>query len=594
MSSGVDLPEEATDGATRRSWPGRFDSGLLLILAVPWLILRFDTTWLFGYAMSPAGFIDPWVYFGFFLDLKQHIGTFKGAYFTTRLTWTVPGAIIYHIFSAIVATYVLHLVVFYAAAISLYLILKVTVSQRAAILATLLMAFHSYFLWAVGWSYMDGAGDAYLLMTVCALTFASRSNRSRWWLFAAGVLAAMTVYCQLFLIVFFPVVLGGYHFARRQVGRDQPSQPWKPFAWGFAAVTVIFGAFNMAINGRFLFFVNSLGTAAKLVVNHNPYVDSTYGWLTGATWLVLPTIAFVGAVLCLSRHKYLEAIPNLNFLLFWQRFYVLSFATMIFWQVVGQPVLQLSTYTSYLIPSAFLALGSQLEIAVHRMRRLHFLLLCGSIVLISVAPLTLRLGSLLRATLQGHLLLVPLALSIVALAIVSSGIRHMQVLGVLVLCIGLATLNANSGPRVWSKAGTLQDPAFQKSAMLAIVDSVRMVQELDPKANLYFWYDVDSRLGRMYRSVASTYLWAYRLQSENFPSLGPKAAPSGRRILILGEDGHANLLLAEASLAKEGLTAKVLATRTIHEGPFHWDVVEVQVASNAGGLTPTPAGNSDR
>ena len=117
------------------------------------------------------------------------------------------------------------------------------------------------------------------------------------------------VYCQLFLIVFFPVVVGCYHFAARQIGRE-PSQPWKPFAWGFAAVTVIFGAFNMAVNGRFLFFINSLGTAAKLVVNHNPYVDSTYGWLSGATWLVLPTIAFVGAVLCLSRNKALNPSPT--------------------------------------------------------------------------------------------------------------------------------------------------------------------------------------------------------------------------------------------------------------------------------------------
>jgi hypothetical protein len=557
-----------------------------VILLLPWSILRFDSTWLFGYAASPSGFIDPWVYFGFFLDLTQHIRTFKGAYFTTRLTWTVPGAVVYHFFSPIAATYVLHLAVFYAAAISLYLILKITVGQRAALLSALLMGVHSYFLWSVGWSYMDGAGNAYLLMTLCALTFASRSTHSRGWLVVAGALAAMTIYCQLFLIVFFPVVLGYYQFAGRQTLSKPPVKPWKASAWGFAAVTVIFGLFNMAVNGRFLFFINSVGTAAKLVVNHNPYVDSTYGWLTGASWLVLPTIAFVGAIVCLARAQILESISNLNFVLFWQRFYVLSFATMMFWQIVGQPVFQLSTYSSYLLPSAFLALGSQLAVVVHRIRRSHFLLLCGSIILILAIPVVLPFGSTLLGEIQRHPCLLPFTLGFAALPLLTSAPQYLKVVGLLILSTSLAVLNAGSGPRTWSKPGTLQDPAFQKSAMLAIVDSVRMVQELDPKGNLYFWYNVDSRLGRLYRSVASTYLWAYRLQSETFPSLGSKSPPPGRRILILAEDGQAAVLLAQASCDKEGLSANVLTKRRIDQGPFHWDVIEIQIAPNSG--TPIP------
>ena len=108
----------------------------------------------------------------------------------------------------------------------------------------------------------------------------------------------------------------------------------------------------------------------------------------------------------------------------------------------------------------------------------------------------------------------------------------------------------------------MDDPAFQKSALLAIVDSVRTVQELDPKGNLYFWYDGEGRLGRLYRSVASTYLWAYRLQSESFPLLGPKLPPAQRRILILAEDREAALREAEAALNREGLSARVRSPGT--------------------------------
>ena len=552
-----------------------------MIVPLPWVILRYDSSWLFGYAMNPFGFIDPWVYFGFFLDLTQHIRTFKGAYFTTRLSWTVPGAIVYHLFSPVVATYVLHLALFYAATISLYVILKIRVSQRAATLATLLLAFHSYFLWSIGWPYMDGAGSTYLLLTIGALTFASRSDHPRGWLAAAGALAAMTVYCQIFLIVFSPVVLGYYHFARRATGRKRLASSWKPFAWGFAAVTLVFGLFNMAVNGRFLFFINSLGTAAKLVVHHNPYNDATYGWFSGATWLVLPTVTFVGAVLCLARKERFQSIPNGEFLLFWQRFYVLSFLTMGFWQVVGQPVLQLSTYASYLIPAVFLALGSQMAIAAHRLNRPQFLVLSACVAFVSLLPFALPQGSGFMTGLQRHPLLLPFGLGAAAVAILSRQVRHAYALGILTLCVSVAMLNATTGPHVWSHRGQVDDPAFQKSALLAIVDSVRTVQELDPKGNLYFWYDGEGRLGRLYRSVASTYLWAYRLQSESFPLLGPKLPPAQRRILILAEDREAALREAEAALNREGLSARFMTQRTIHQGPFTWDMIEIEVTAKS-------------
>jgi hypothetical protein len=81
--------------------------------------------------------------------------------------------------------------------------------------------------------------------------------------------------------------------------------------------------------------------------------------------------------------------------------------------------------------------------------------------------------------------------------------------------------------------------------------------------------------------VASTYLWSYRLQSEEFPRLGPKLPPLGRRILILSEDGERALRQAEDSLRREGLGAEFATKRTIHEGPFVWDMIEIQVKAKA-------------
>ena len=577
---------------TSRGWWTRIDPALLLIAALPWAVLRLDSSWLFGYATSPLGLIDPWVYFGFFLDLIPHIRAFKGAYFTTRLTWTVPGAIVYHFFSPVVDTYVLHLILFYASTIALYLILKMTVSRRAAVVAVLLMAFHSYFLWSVGWPYMDGAANTYLLWTLCVLTFASRAAHPKRWLIAAGALAAMAIYCQFFLIVFAPVVLGYAHFSRRTAG-IQWERPWRAFGWGFAAVTVIFGVFNMAVNGRFLFFINSVGTAAKLVINHNPYKAPNHAWLMDATWLVVPTIALVGAVLCLRSSQSQQSAPNVEFLLFWQRYFVLSFATMLFWQIVGQPVLQLVHYTSYLIPPAFLALGSQIAIVTQRWTRVLFLLLCAGIGVILLIPFALPLQSSFVMASQRHALLLSLGTGLLGVVILNRQIRFVSVAGVLVLLVSLASLNATSGPHTWAHGGSLDDPTFQKPALLSIVDSVRVVQDLDPRGNVFFWYDGESRLGHLFRAVASTYLWSYRLQSEEFPRLGPRLPPVGQRILILAEDGESALREAEASLNREGLGAELLTRRQIHQVPFLWDMMEIQVtaqASCSAGILPANAG----
>ena len=561
------------------AWLARIDAGLLFVLSLPWMILRFDRTWLFAYSASSYGFIDPWVYFGYFLDLTQHLRTFKGAYFTTRLSWILPGAAVYHAFPPLVAPYVLHLALFYAATVSLYLILKHTASARAAVLGTMLMGCHAYFLRSMGWDYVDGAAITYMLMTLCAVTYAAKSANPRPWLVAVGALSALALYAQLFLIVFSPLALGYYLFARREYRRDPVIGEWKLFVGGFAGVTVVLGTFNMVVNGRFFFFVNSMGTAAKLVVNHNPYNDSTFRWLAQANWLVLPLVALVGAILCLRRRPSVLSGPKAAFLLFWQRYLVLSVSMMVLWELIRQPVLQLSFYASYLIPASFLALASEMEGVLEKLSRRQFLLLSGCVLILSLLPFWIPVQSQLMWDLQRHPLLFPILAGIAAVVLIRRQIRHAVTLGVLLLCISLGILTATSSTRTWGRPGRADDPAFQEQAFLTIVDSVRAIQELDPKGNLFFWYDGDGNLGRLYRSVASTYGWSYRLQSESFPAVGPKAPPLGRRIVILSGDAKNDLAKVEDSLHKIGFGFEIVAQRTIHEGPFNWSMTEIEVTS---------------
>lgn len=86
----------------------------------------------------------------------------------------------------------------------------------------------------------------------------------------------------------------------------------------------------------------------------------------------------------------------------------------------------------------------------------------------------------------------------------------------------------------------------------------------------------------VFRSVASTYLWSYRLQSESFPQLGAKIPPIHRKLVILSEDADKALTEGQASLAQNGLVGDLVARRTIHEGPFSWEMVVLEVFKNDG------------
>jgi hypothetical protein len=387
-------------------------------------------------------------------------------------------------------------------------------------------------------------------------------------------------------------VLGYYYFARKQWGFTRSSAEWKPFGWGFAAVTVGFGLFNMAVNGRFFFFANAMGTAAKLMVRHNPYVDVSYGWLRNPVWLVLPLMVLVGAIVCLRRRRRVREMAGGEFILFWMRFYVVAVGILVFFQLIGQPILQLPHYSSYFMPGVFLALGGMFGVATREWSRTRFVLVLVAVLAVSVWPLVLRVDSGVMEWLQQHAILPALVLGIVGVLILgrsqvsggrSQGTGHgsqaVAALAVVVFAVGVAALNAGTSPRTWDHGELPNDAGAQKAAMLAIADSARAVKELDPQGNLYFWYDAEGRLGKVFRAVASTYLWAYRLESEKFPELGTKAPPVGRRIVILTEDGERGLAAGEASLARAGLAVKFVGQRTIREGPFAWEMVEVELVS---------------
>ena len=563
----------------------RIDFALLSILALPLAILKLDDTWLFAYSASRQGFIDNWIYFGYFLDLTEHLRTIRSGYFAGRIPWILPGYVVYRVFSPIVATYVLHVVFYWMATVSLYLILKQTIGWRAAWLATLLMGCYSYFLWAIGWNYVDGAALTYVLLILCTLTYAAKAERPRRWLMGSGAVFGLLIYCQFFLISFAPLFALYYHFARREYGRNAPASSIRLFAYGFVALTLFFCVINAVLRAAPLFFIlPSVSAGGKLVGKGNLWMNWSLDWITRAGWLLFPAMILLGALLLVNARGWRPASRG-GFPLLWQAYFVLSALVMLLWQVSGQPVLELPYYTSLLIPAAFLALGAQFAPALERLSRWQFAALCCAALVLLLLPFVLPLNYGLALAIQQHRWLWPGILAAAGVSLLAFRVRYTGALAVLLVCAACGTLNLTTGTRTWGHAGQPDDPAIEKQAFLAIVDSVRTVQRIDPDRQLFFWYDFQAPQGPLYRSAAATFLWARRLVSESFPLLGPKAEtpylklkipPPHTRVAILTVDPAA-LEKAERSLHEVGLAARLIGEQRISEGPISWKMIVIEI-----------------
>src|SRR5215213_10559279 len=70
--------------------PGRLlrQADLILLLLVPFVLLITTPSWSY---LPPYGYIDPYIYTGFFQHLHQFLNEFSQTYYASRLPWLLVG-----------------------------------------------------------------------------------------------------------------------------------------------------------------------------------------------------------------------------------------------------------------------------------------------------------------------------------------------------------------------------------------------------------------------------------------------------------------------------------------------------------------------
>ncbi len=561
--------------------PRRADAFLALLLAYPLLLLAISSNWIF----TQAGYVDPWVYFGYFRDLftLKNDTLLAGHYYGSRLSWLLPGFAAHRFLNPVHASLLLHLGVYYCALFSLYCTLRRTVGRRGALIAAILLGGYGFFLRAAGWDYVDGAGIAYCLLATACLTRAAQGVAPRRAYLAAGAAAAASVHANLVCLAFCPLfaaywwILPRAGCAAPPHGAERKRLPTavRALAWtlaGAAALTAALCVVNYAICGAWLFFLPSVRFAMSSALASNPWADSTLDWLPRANWLVLPAVVFAAvAATALAGRKQRRGWTYAGL------FGALFAIECLLWtalELSGAPVLQLSYYASYLIPWLFLALGAALAPLLESCGAAGFAaaaLVCGA-----VFPLPLWGVTALQQFAAKWGLGLPLACGVLLAAALAVATRSLAAPSVTLprAATPPAATPPAATPRAAQKA-RLPNQAALALALFAlcachatlvpfsytlagrhagqelfarITNVAERVRQVAGPADLLFWYDRQEAAFPEYLSLNSIFIWGPHTLGMDFPALPENSSPKPGTILVVPSAradaaGQARLLL---------------------------------------------------
>jgi hypothetical protein len=251
------------------------------------------------FGFPPPGWLDAFVYIGYFWHYPEHLAIFENYYKASRLPWILPGFVVFRALGEIAGSYVLHWVTLSGSGVAMYLLLRDSLKDRAvAAVVGVAWVCSTTGHGPGGWGYHALAGTTYYVLT-CWLIVRTASTSS----WRAGALAGATMACAIHTYPFYaplaPIVLWLYFAARPRAGRDGWGRVAIDVGWmsaGALAITALLGLINAATGGPWLFFMAQFRTTLSLTQpGSNAWWFETASWLPTAKYLVVPVLSLFAA-----------------------------------------------------------------------------------------------------------------------------------------------------------------------------------------------------------------------------------------------------------------------------------------------------------
>ena len=542
----------------------------LAVLVLPLLILSFDASALF----SIAGWLDAWIYHGFFTHLVEFKSTlFPNTYYGSRMSWILPGYVANYLFAPVTANYVLHLAVYYTGALSLYYIIKCFYNSYTALLACLAFTCYPHVWSAIGTDYVDGPGLAYYLLALAFMTGAIRTDRPRVPLTAAGAAFAATVYTNLTWLPFAPLLIAYYLYLRRPQTlsafghRLLESARW--LAVGSLAITAVLCFANYAIDGRFWFYAPSVEWAMGNGGKPNPSKAASYEWVGRAHWLLYIGIALATTVLYGIRRLLVRNEKANRATDFFQLHFLYCLGLWIAIELKGWPLLELPYYASYLIPAMFLALTPVLFFVVSKAATRYLIPLGAAVILF--APWSPALIPLLKIVpVIGISGLLVFGIACIVARVMLPGNRATLVAGL----VGFSAINFYLlGPV--ALLDRLNKPRGGEDAFIRMTKTVQDIDRARHGRKVQFWYNLHDPNVAEFDSINSFFLWGYTWIGREFPAITVPAnelvkAPGVIAVLSTSDDTATLMRQADDALRVRGLVPALRARNRIDYRGVHY------------------------
>jgi len=323
-----------------RQW-GKKSAQLLGVFGAVLLWLAFGPFAIY----SPIGFIDPWLYTGYFTNFAYLLRHHGFTYYVSRLPWIIPGRIAFGIFSPERASLLLCAVIVTVSVISLYWMVRWHYGSTPAVLAALALITNASFMAAAGWHYPDGAAIAYGMV---ALAFYLRPNGSPAWnaFFAACALtlsAGTNLASTPVMLSLLVIPLWRWRHSARQLGR----QGLGTLA-GVAVTVLMLSILSESVLGDARVFKPQFDMLL-LTANHPSYLKEMWGsgagFLPGALNLFTPAFLLaLGPVLLIGPRKP-AAAARLSYLALLACCLLYAFQQF----VLDEPLLRVRYHSSYMM-----------------------------------------------------------------------------------------------------------------------------------------------------------------------------------------------------------------------------------------------------
>ncbi len=507
---------------------------IAIILILPILLCLINDNWIF----NPAPFlntkqntIDPWMYHSLFqrysdltLTMKNPFVTASNLYYMERIGWITVGYVIYHIFPALLANFILHLGVYYLGVFSLYALVRQFLSAETGLAAALVMGAYPWYLLSVGYDYLDGYNNSLFLFSLLCASFAILKNRSILMVIAGAVFAITISNNTTMAITFFAI--GGIVVWLWWQDRQKLTvllRAGVAFAVGAVLMLVVLAGlyYILTHEWNYMRFTSNFSSWYSGQLRTNPafYAEgrNTVYRIDPFSLHVFPLLTALIATLRLSQPRKLS-LRQLNFLKIIAILFAINYLSWAMLDFLLIPYLTIYLYASYMMPLTFLLFAAVIHSYTERFGLSH-LYAVGLAVILSIPFAVAAFTNILTDGQSNKTLIVILTLAIALMLIF---IRQHRAL-LLAISFGFAVLHILVTPynSLYSPRGTGRESFVQIQGLLdAISEHYPSGSAL---TQAWGWFDYQLVLERYgftpistYTNLAMTFWWGRLMNLQTF------------------------------------------------------------------------------